>query len=84
MSLIVSYLVVSKVYLSLDRYMAARTWTGHALMGLRELNQLALTFTEGQSGMETRLWRREVSVELMFRCFRFTVAFVLIFIHPYP
>jgi len=61
MSLIVSYLVVSKVYLSLERYMISRTWAGHALTALRELNQLVLTFSEGQSTIESRIWRREVS-----------------------
>lgn len=63
MSLLVSYLVVSKVFLSLERYMSSRTWAGHALTILRELNQLALTFTEKQGGaVEARIWRRDVSV----------------------
>jgi len=61
MSLFVSYLIVSKVYLSLDRYMSARTWAGHALTILRELNQLALTYTEPQCCSESRTWRKEVS-----------------------
>lgn len=43
--------------------MSSRTWAGHALTILRELNQLALTFTEKQGGaVEARIWRRDVSV----------------------
>ena len=61
-SLIVSYLVVSKVYLSLERYMISRSWAGHALTTLRELHQLVLTFSEGQSAVEARIWRREVRI----------------------
>lgn len=62
MSLIVSYLVVSKVNLSVDRYMSARTYAGQSLTTLRQLNQLVLTFTEGQGAIEARIWRREVSL----------------------
>lgn len=68
MGLIVSYLVVSKVYLSLERYMVSRSWAGQAFTTLRELNQLVLTFSEGQSSVEARIWRREArekTVELL-------------------
>lgn len=65
MSLIVSYLVVSKVYLSLERYMLSRSWAGHCLTSLRELNQLVLTFSEGQSAVEARIWRREAREKIM-------------------
>lgn len=65
MSLIVSYLVVSKVYLSLERYMLSRAWAGHCLTSLRELNQLVLTFSEEQSAVEARLWRREAREKMV-------------------
>ena len=42
MSLLVSYLVVSKVYLSLDRYMEGREAVGGAMGAMRELHQAAL------------------------------------------
>lgn len=64
MSLIVSYLVVSKVFLSLERYMLSRSWAGHCLTSLRELNQLVLTFSEGQSAVEARIWRREAREQI--------------------
>lgn len=47
--------------------MSSRTWAGHALTTLRELNQLALTFTDGQGAVEARIWREEVSVAWLFR-----------------
>lgn len=65
MSLIVSYLVVSKVYLSLERYMVSRTWAGQCLTTLRELNQLVLTFSEGQSAVEARIWRRQAREKIV-------------------
>lgn len=64
MSLIVSYLVVSKVYLSLDRYMSARAATGQAFLALREMNQLQLVYTQSQlmrnknDETDVRAWRR--------------------------
>lgn len=61
MSLIITYLVVSKVYLSLDRYMNARTYSGQALFALRELYQLVLTYIEPQTAAPSAdLWLREV------------------------
>lgn len=65
MSLIVSYLVVSKVYLSLERYMVSRSWAGHCLTSLRELHQLVLTFSEEQSAVEARIWRREAREKIV-------------------
>lgn len=57
MSLLIAYLGVSKVNLAYERYMTAQISTGHALMILRELNQLALTLTENCSGEEADEWR---------------------------
>lgn len=57
MSLLIAYLGVSKVNLAYERYMLAQISTGHALMILRELNQLALTLTETCSGEEADEWR---------------------------
>ena len=39
MTLMISFLIISKVNLSYDRYMNARSSIGHALLLLRELNQ---------------------------------------------
>jgi len=61
LSLLVSYLVVSKVFLSLDRYMHARTCTGEALTSMRELYQLALVFTHAmmdEDSPATIAWRQ--------------------------
>jgi predicted membrane chloride channel (bestrophin family) len=65
MSLLVSYLVVSKVYLSLDRYMQARTFAGQTLMTLRELHQLVLTFSfaipsDATDSTTVQKWRNKV------------------------
>jgi predicted membrane chloride channel (bestrophin family) len=57
MSLLIAYLGVSKVNLAYERYMQAQIATGHGLMVLRELNQLALTLTENFSGKEADEWR---------------------------
>lgn len=62
MSLIVSYLVVSKVYYSLERFMYARTAVGHALASLRELNQLQLVFS--QSIASHNIWRDETTMKI--------------------
>lgn len=43
--LLVSFLVINKMYLALDRYMLARSALGHAFANLRELYQTALVFT---------------------------------------
>lgn len=45
MTLLISYLVVAKINLSYDRYMKARYSIGNALSSLRELHQLAMTYT---------------------------------------
>jgi len=60
MTLIISYLVVSKVNLAFDRYMQARTAIGNALSALRELNQLAITFTESDRSRIGDKWRSNV------------------------
>jgi predicted membrane chloride channel (bestrophin family) len=46
MTLIVSFLVISKVNLTYDRYMNARHAMGFAFSALRELNQAALVYTQ--------------------------------------
>eukprot|EP00934_Nitzschia_sp_Nitz4_P001727 Nitzschia sp. Nitz4//scaffold291_size36643//7821//8750//NITZ4_007761-RA/size36643-processed-gene-0.26-mRNA-1//-1//CDS//3329546121//1727//frame0 len=45
MTLLISYLVVAKVNLSYERYVKARYGLGQALMSLRELHQLAISYT---------------------------------------
>ena len=57
MSLLIAYLGVSKVNLAYERYMAAQVATGHGLMILRELNQLALTLSENFSDEAADEWR---------------------------
>lgn len=57
MSLLIAYLGVSKVNLAYERYMAAQIATGHGLMILRELNQLALTLSENFSSEAADEWR---------------------------
>jgi predicted membrane chloride channel (bestrophin family) len=43
--LLVSFLVINKMYLALDRYMQSRAALGLAFASLRELHQLVLVFT---------------------------------------
>ncbi|KAL3787271.1 hypothetical protein HJC23_004145 [Cyclotella cryptica] len=57
MSLLIAYLGVSKVTLAYERYMDAQIATGHGLMILRELNQLALTLSENFDGDQADEWR---------------------------
>mmetsp|Transcript_4561 Transcript_4561/g.12758 ORF Transcript_4561/g.12758 Transcript_4561/m.12758 type:complete len:294 (+) Transcript_4561:276-1157(+) len=57
MSLMVSYLVVSKVYLAFDRYMNARCATGQAFSTLRELHEQVLTFTARNLTPDAQAWR---------------------------
>lgn len=49
MGLLVSFLVLNKLYLALDRYMLLRGLLGTACSSLRELHQCALVFTTRQS-----------------------------------
>ena len=46
MTLMITFLIISKVNLSYDRYMSARTYIGHALLLLRELNQTILMISK--------------------------------------
>lgn len=69
MSLMVSYLVVSKVYLAFDRYMNARCAVGQAFSTLRELHECLLTFTARQMAPEARAWREKVSLFTGYCCF---------------
>lgn len=43
--LLVSFLILNKLYLAVERYNTIRSHIGHAFISLRELNQLAITFT---------------------------------------
>lgn len=71
MTLLISYLVVAKINLSYERYMKARFAVGNALTRLRELNQLALSYTfQGQGDKEksVHMWRVQLTeriIELM-------------------
>jgi putative membrane protein len=57
MSLIVSFLVVSKINLAYERYMHARTAVGKSMQHIRELNQLAVVFTEYDTSTAANNWR---------------------------
>jgi predicted membrane chloride channel (bestrophin family) len=66
MALIVSFLVISKVNLTYDRYMQCRHATGHALAALRELNQTALTLTAQRRGSPAAMeWRENVTAKII-------------------
>ena len=69
MTLIISFLVVSKVSWSYDRYMKARHGLGQAFEALRELNQTCLGYTLGLD-QDAMKWREEV---------RFDAPFVVVF-----
>jgi predicted membrane chloride channel (bestrophin family) len=58
--LLVSFLVINKMYLALDRYMLVRSSLGHAFSNLRELNQLAIVFTAQQKDSAAIAWRNGV------------------------
>ena len=64
MTLIISFLGLAKVNLSYDRYMSCRHSMGHALSSLRELNQVAMTYTQNKNGKEATQWRQEVRLPL--------------------
>ena len=61
MTLIISFLVISKVNLGYERYMAARDAIGNALSSLRELNQVVLTYAGIDQSTAANRWRIEVS-----------------------
>jgi predicted membrane chloride channel (bestrophin family) len=60
MTLMISYLVISKVNLAYERYMEARRMIGHALAALRELNQLLVVYTQSH-GEIAKLWRQDMT-----------------------
>lgn len=60
MTLIISFLVISKVNMGYERYMSARNALGDALTTLRELNQLAFTYSEHDRTKSGSEWRGEV------------------------
>jgi predicted membrane chloride channel (bestrophin family) len=60
MSLIVSFLVVQKINLAFDRYMNARVLVGKALMGCRDLHQLAMTLSALDESSQGVRWRSAV------------------------
>ncbi len=70
MTLLISYLVVSKINLSYDRYMKARYAIGAALSRLRELHQLALSYTfpnsaEKESIVTVKDWRIQLTERII-------------------
>ena len=60
MTLIISFLVISKVNLGYERYMTARDAIGNALSSLRELNQLVITYVGQDGSTAANQWRMEV------------------------
>ena len=62
MSLIISYLVVSKVGLGYERYTLARISIGKALFTLRELHQYTMTMSELDASEVAVSWRMNVRV----------------------
>ncbi|CAJ1957969.1 unnamed protein product [Cylindrotheca closterium] len=64
MTLIISFLVVSKVSWSYDRYMKARHGLGQAFCSLRELNQTCLGYTLGLD-QDAMRWREEATSKMI-------------------
>jgi hypothetical protein len=54
MSLIVSFLVITKVQVAYDRYMQARTHLGEALFVCRDLQQHVMVFGRASSGIQVK------------------------------
>lgn len=68
LTLLVSFLVISKVNLAYERYKLARECTGNAFLRLRELAQLIVTFSAGVPEDELkriRKWRSEAIVKVI-------------------
>lgn len=66
MTLIVSFLVINKVNLAYERYMQSRHVLGRALSSCRQLNQVALLYTEHLVPKEkTAHWRYETVVQIV-------------------
>lgn len=69
MTLLISYLVVAKINLSYERYMKARKAIGDALSRLRELNQLAMSYTFNGSGdvkdQSLHMWRLQLTERII-------------------
>ena len=75
MSLLIAYLVVSKVTLAFNRYMSLRAAIGRVFLAIRETNQLALLFTDQEVTKEADDFRNSVS---FWRFFMFTTRFAQI------
>jgi len=65
MALLVSYLGVSKVNLAYERYMSAQVAAGHALMTLRELNQMSIMMTDPFEGAGAEEWREDTKQSIV-------------------
>ena len=66
MTLIVSFLVINKVNLAYERFMQSRHVLGRALSSCRQLNQVALLYTEHLVPKEkTANWRYEVVARIV-------------------
>lgn len=68
LGLLVSFLVINKVYVALDRYMAIRSTLGQAFCSLRSLNQLAAVFTEKQTDDPAQAWRAKMQSAVIEIC----------------
>lgn len=68
MSLLIAYLVVSKVTLAFHRFMALRAAIGCAFLAIRETYQLAILFTEDEVTEEAKRFRRSVSPIYLATC----------------
>jgi len=61
MSLLVSFLVVTRSNIAYSRFMEARNYLNDAMKSCRELVQHVITFTRYDSSEKAKLWRGEVS-----------------------
>jgi len=65
MTFLITFLIVEKVNLALERYMSLRDSLGRAFISIRELNQLIIVFTErsrliSKSKVESKHWSLSV------------------------
>jgi len=65
MSLLIAYLVVSKVTLAFNRYMSLRFAIGCAFLAIRETYQLAMLFTEDEVTEEADNFRSSLKLQLL-------------------
>jgi len=77
MTLIISFLVVSKVNMSYDRYMGARDAIGNAVTSLREMTQTVLVYTQYRNSKLAKEWAREVRLVTEWSTSSVRMAFAL-------